>query len=116
MIYMGLLTVLIKRLETGIKDLKETHNTDRNGTNNASRLRDADDDIDIIFPKRVKIECSPPRFMPVSELQPNFFVVSELQHLYPNSIFHCSETLIRRQHQRVVVLFTIRPAIVHRVH
>lgn len=66
MIHMGLLNVLIKRLETGIKDLKETHNTARSTTNNV-RPRDGDDDIDIIFPKRVKIECSPPRFIPVSD-------------------------------------------------
>lgn len=65
MIHMGLLNVLIKRLETGIKDLKETHTMERSTTNNV-RPRDGDDDIDVIFPKRVKIECSPPRYIPVS--------------------------------------------------
>lgn len=66
MIHMGLLNVLIKRLETGIKDLKETHTTDRSKVNDVIRTRDCDDDIDVIFPKRVKIECSSPQCIPVS--------------------------------------------------
>lgn len=77
MIHMGLLNVLIKRLETGIKDLKETHTTDRSKVNDVIRTRECDDDIDVIFPKRVKIECTSPRCIPVSidsiNLDSNFY-------------------------------------------
>lgn len=66
MIHMGLMTVLINRLEISIKDLKESHNTDQRKHNESVRARDDDDDIDMIFPKRVKMEFSPPRYIPVS--------------------------------------------------
>lgn len=65
MISMGLMNVLINRLEMGIKDLKETHSTDRQKTSSnriATRERDDDDDIDMAFPKRVKMEFTPPRY------------------------------------------------------
>lgn len=66
MIQMGLMTVLINRLEISIKDLKETHNTDPNKKNNDSmRERDDDDENDMNFPKRIKMEFSPPRYIPV---------------------------------------------------
>lgn len=68
MIEMGLLNVLIRRLDVGIKDLKEIHNKDRSKRTDAVRTRDADEDIDMIFPKRVKIECTPPRFLSVINL------------------------------------------------
>lgn len=64
MIHMGLMNVLINRLEMGIKDLKEEHSTDRQKTssNIAMRKRDSDDeDIEMTFPKRVKMEVTPPR-------------------------------------------------------
>lgn len=63
---MGLLNVLINRLEMGIKDLKETHNTDRRKTSSSISIRerdDDDDDIDMTFPKRVKMEFTPPRYV-----------------------------------------------------
>lgn len=64
MIQMGLINVLINRLEMGIKDLKETHNTSRKILI-CSRERDDDDDddIDMTFPKRVKMEFTPPRYV-----------------------------------------------------
>lgn len=65
MITMGLMNVLINRLELGIKDLKETHSTDRKNSTNTMRDRDDDDDIDMTFPKRVKMEFTPPRYATV---------------------------------------------------
>lgn len=66
MIQMGLMNVLINRLDMGIKDLKEMHNTVRQRASNAMRERDDDDDdIDMTFPKRVKMEFTPPRYAPV---------------------------------------------------
>lgn len=62
---MGLLNVLINRLETSIKDLKESHSTKGYKTDETSRIRD-DDDIEMSFPKRVKMEFTPPRYIPVS--------------------------------------------------
>lgn len=65
MINMGLMGVLINRLEIGIKDLRETHTIDRQKPSSkcvVMRSRDDDDDIDMAFPKRVKIEFTPPRF------------------------------------------------------
>lgn len=65
MIQMGMMSVLINRLEIGIKDLKETHSsTDRQKTMR-ERDDDDDDDVEITFPKRVKMEFSPPRHVPV---------------------------------------------------
>lgn len=64
MIQMGLLNVLINRLETSIKDLKEEHEIDRYRVSR-NRVRDDDSDSETIFPKRVKIEFTPPRFLPV---------------------------------------------------
>lgn len=66
MIHMGLLNVLINRLGLSIKDLKESHSTERQKTNETTRTRDDDDDdIEMTFPKRVKMEFTPPRFTPV---------------------------------------------------
>lgn len=70
MIHMGLMNVLINRLELGIKDLKETHNTDRQKTSSCSGITmrerdDDDDDIEMTFPKRVKMEFTPPRYTSV---------------------------------------------------
>lgn len=62
MIHMGLLNVLINRLETSIKGVKETHNTDGSKSSVAARARE-DDDIEMTFPKRVKMEFSP--YIPV---------------------------------------------------
>ncbi|XP_031631636.1 uncharacterized protein LOC116345956 [Contarinia nasturtii] len=64
MIHMGLMNVLVNRLGTSIKDLKETHNTDQKKSKDAVRPRDDDEDIEMIFRKRVKMEFSPPRFIP----------------------------------------------------
>lgn len=66
MIHMGLLNVLINRLETSIRDLKESHNTENQKIKDKSNARDDDDDIEMIFPKRVKMEFTPPRYIPVS--------------------------------------------------
>lgn len=70
MIQMGLMNVLINRLEIGIKDLKETHNTERQkiSKNITVRTRDDDEDIDMAFPKRVKMEFTPPRYIPVGDV------------------------------------------------
>lgn len=65
MIHMGLLNVLINRLETNLRDIKESHNTKKQKTTETVRARDDDDDIDMIFPKRVKMEFTPPRYIPV---------------------------------------------------
>lgn len=64
MIHMGLMNVLVNRLETSIKHLKETHHTGVK-SREAIRARNDDDDIDLIFRKRVKMEFSPPRYIPV---------------------------------------------------
>lgn len=66
MIQMGLLNMLINRLEISIKDLKETHNIDHHKKEEKTRPREMDDELDIIFPKRVKMEFTPPRLLPVS--------------------------------------------------
>lgn len=66
MIHMGLLNMLINRLETGIQDLKETHNIDHYKKEETTRYREQDDELDIIFPKRVKMEFTPPQLYPVS--------------------------------------------------
>lgn len=66
MIQMGLLNVLINRLETSIKDLKEEHEIDRYRVSK-DRVRDDDSDTEMIFPKRVKIEFTPPRFILVRD-------------------------------------------------
>lgn len=66
MIHMGLLNVLVNRLETSIKDLKESHNADKQRGKEAARARDDDEDIELIFRKRIKMDFSPPRFIPVS--------------------------------------------------
>lgn len=68
MIHMGLMNVLINRLEMGIKDLKEAHNTNRQKTSNTMRERDDDDDIDMSFPKRVKMEFLPPRYVCIYDI------------------------------------------------
>lgn len=66
MIHMGLLNVLVNRLGTSIKDLKESHNTERQKTRETTRTRDDDDDIEMTFPKRVKMDVfTPPRNIPV---------------------------------------------------
>lgn len=67
MIHMGLLNVLVNRLETSIKDLKETHNTDKQKGKESARARVDDEDIESIFRKRIKMDFSPPRFIPVSQ-------------------------------------------------
>lgn len=64
MIQMGLMHVLINRLEISTKDLKESHNEEKR--NEFMKGRDDDDDIEMIFPKRIKMEFSPPRYIPVS--------------------------------------------------
>lgn len=66
MIHMGLLNVLVNRLDTSIKDLKETHNADKQNGKEAARARDDDEDIELIFKKRIKMDFSPPRYIPVS--------------------------------------------------
>lgn len=68
MIHMGLLNVLMNRLKTSIKDLKESHNTERKKTVAQKRTHDDDegDDMEMIFPKRVKVEITPSRYIPVS--------------------------------------------------
>lgn len=74
MIQMGLMHVLINRLEISIKDLKESHNTDQEKKTELMRGRDDDDDdIDMMFPKRIKMEFSPPRYIPVSYFLPIIF-------------------------------------------
>lgn len=67
MIHMGLLNVLINRLETSIKGVKEIHNTDGGKSRTASARAQEDEDMEIIFPKRVKMEFSPPRYIPVQK-------------------------------------------------
>lgn len=65
MIQMGLMNVLINRLDMGIKDLKEAHSTDRQKTSGGSAMRERDhddEDIEMTFPKRVKMEFTPPRY------------------------------------------------------
>lgn len=66
MIHMGLLNVLVNRLESSIKDLKESHNVDKHKGKEAARARDDDEDIEMIFRKRIKMDFSPPRYIPVS--------------------------------------------------
>lgn len=70
MIRMGLLNMLINRLQVNIKDLKESHNIDYHKREDAIvRPREMDDDeMDGNFPKRIKMELSPPRFNSVSIL------------------------------------------------
>lgn len=70
MIHMGLMNVLINRLQMGIKDLKETHSTtDRQKTTTSIAMRERDDDddedVEMTFPKRVKMEFTPPRHVSV---------------------------------------------------
>lgn len=66
MIHMGLMNVLINRLDTCMKHLKENHNINKSKSDEAEvRARDDDEDIEMIFPKRVKMEFSPPRYIPV---------------------------------------------------
>lgn len=66
MIQMGLLNVLINRLDINTKDLPEVHNIDETKNNDLKRLdRDDDYEMDINFPKRVKLEITPPSFVPV---------------------------------------------------
>lgn len=75
MIRMGLLNMLIDRLEANIKDLKESHNIDYyKKEDRIVRPREMDDDeMDGNFPKRIKMEFSPPRFQSVSALN-SFFL------------------------------------------
>lgn len=70
MIRMGLLSMLINRLDANIKDLKESHNIDYyKKEEGIVRPREMDDDeMDGNFPKRIKMEYSPPRFISVSVL------------------------------------------------
>lgn len=70
MIRMGLVHMLIKRLELNTKDLSEGHNKNALKNNDVKRsLRDEDDDdeMDEMVAKRVKIDYSPNRFIPVRE-------------------------------------------------
>lgn len=68
MIRMGLVHMLIKRLEINTENLTESHNTSILKKNNVKKsLRDDDDDdeMDAVLAKRVKIDYSPNRFIPV---------------------------------------------------
>lgn len=67
MIRMGLLSMLINRLDANIKDLKESHNIDHYKKEDVIvRPREMDDDeMDGNFPKRIKMELSPPLFISV---------------------------------------------------
>lgn len=70
LIRMGLVHMLIKRLELNIKDLSESHNKNTFKNNYVKRsLRedcdDADDEIDYVAAKRVKIDYISSRFIPV---------------------------------------------------
>lgn len=67
MIRMGLVNVLIKLLDLKTKDLSETHDTDIFKQNDSKRQSDSDDDADnIVNHKKIKIDFSPPKFIPVS--------------------------------------------------
>lgn len=69
MIRMGLVHMLIKRLELYTKDLTETHNTNtlkKNDVKKSMRDEDDDDEMEAVNAKRVKIDYSPNRFIPVS--------------------------------------------------
>lgn len=67
---MGLVNVLIKILELNTKDLPESHSTDvLKNTDIKKSLKDIDDEIDVINPKRVKMDFSPPTFIPVIHLE-----------------------------------------------
>lgn len=74
MIRMGLVHMLIKRLELNTKDLTESHNTSTLKKNDGKKsLRDEDDDdMDAISAKRPKIDFSPPTFIPVRVAQMSF--------------------------------------------
>lgn len=76
MIHMGLLNVLVNRLETSIKDLKESHNDKQKGKD-AARARDDDEDIELMFRKRIKMDFSPPRFIPVNQREYIFLEFSK---------------------------------------
>lgn len=69
MIRMGLVHMLIKRLELNTKDLTESHNTNTLKNKDVKKsLRDdddTDDEADAVVAKRVKIDYSPNRFIPV---------------------------------------------------
>lgn len=69
MIRMGLLSMLINRLDANIKDLKESHNIHHYKKEDVIvRPREMDDDeMDENFPKRIKMELSPPLFISVSD-------------------------------------------------
>lgn len=69
LIQLGLLNVLIYRLELYTKDLSEVHNINEDKCDDDDKSGDRDDDyeMDINFPKRVKLDLSPPlSFVPVS--------------------------------------------------
>lgn len=85
MIQMGLMTVLINRLEISIKDLKETHNTEDKMHNESIRSRDDDDDMEMIFPKRIKMEFSPPRYIPRDIDSPTASTSSGSMYQSPNN-------------------------------
>lgn len=86
MIHMGLLNVLINRLETSMKDLKESHNTDKQKFTDTVRTRDDDEDIEMIFPKRVKMEFTPPRYIPV---RIQIFCLVQISILSGNLFLNC---------------------------
>lgn len=106
MIRMGLVHMLIKRLELNTKDLTESHNTSTLLKRDVKKsLRDDDDDddeADAVVAKRVKIDYSPNRFIPVRVPQiSNYLINFERQK---NKLFlndHYSETSIRHQHPPV---------------
>lgn len=80
MIRMGLVHMLIKRLELNTKDLTEAHNKNTLKNNDVKKsLRDEDDDeeMDAVVAKRVKIDYSPNRFIPVRELHIPHFKLTE---------------------------------------
>lgn len=70
MIRMGLVHMLIKRLEIYTKDMTEPHNTNTLKRNDVKRSlmdddNDDDDDDDEVLAKRVKIDYSPNIYIPV---------------------------------------------------
>lgn len=77
MIRMGLVHMLIKRLDSNTKDLTESHSKNtlkRNDVKKSLRDEDDDDEVDAVNAKRAKIDYSPNRFIPVSESKIAFHV------------------------------------------
>lgn len=77
MISMGLVNVLIERLELNTKELTESHNTSMVKNNDCKKSLSADDENEISNPKRAKIDFGPATFIPVNKNLYHILLVKE---------------------------------------